>query len=94
MKDSHYAKKLDTGTVSVIVVTFGLFLLAIFMKGIGKDLLLEAGVLMVSVKLIMMSFKNAAESQAIREDLDRIVELLAIRSNSVGAQPTQEAMGN
>ena len=71
-----HKEKLDLGSTLVIAVTIGLFILAIFVKGISKDLLLEAGVLMVSIKLIMMSFKNASESHAIRQDLDRIVVLL------------------
>lgn len=90
MKDKRIGKKLDTGTAFVIAVTFGMFVLAIFAKGFGKDLLLEAGVLLVSIKLIMMSFKNSSESQAIREDLDRIVVLLERRSKSCSQQGTIE----
>jgi hypothetical protein len=39
----------------VILVTFMLFVLALFTKGWTHDLLLEAAVFLVSVKLIMLS---------------------------------------
>lgn len=90
MKDRRITRKLDTGTALVIAVTVVLFGVAIVVKGVGKDLLLEAGVLMVSIKLIMMSFKNAAESQAMREDLDQIVTLLENRSAAAGSPSTIE----
>ncbi len=68
--------KLDTGTTIIIAATFILFAVALSVKGIGKELLLEAGVLLVSIKLIMMSHKNTSDSQSIREDLHRIQSLL------------------
>lgn len=82
-------KKLDFATTLVILMTAALFVLAVVVKGIGKDLLLEAGVLLVSIKLIMMSFKQAAEARAIREDLDRILELLKVRLQAGGQEPAQ-----
>jgi hypothetical protein len=41
----------------VILVTFILFVLALFTKGLTSELLLEAGVFLVSVKIIMLSIK-------------------------------------
>lgn len=73
-----------------IGATFGLFVLALFVKGIGKDLLLEAGVLMVSIKLIMMSSKNALQANAIREDLDRIIALMEAQSKLSGPKGVDE----
>ena len=84
-------KKIDPGSAVVIALTFVVFILAVFLKGIGKDLLLEAGVLLVSVKLISMSFKNAAESQAIREDLDQILVILQRESPRIDTDEPDEA---
>ena len=86
--------KLDTGSAVVIALTLVLFVLALFLKGIGKDLLLEAAVLLVSIKLISMSFKNAAESQAIREDLDQILPLLRQEYPRIQASEFAEAKGS
>ena len=63
--------KLDNGAAIAIAATFVLLAFAPLIKGIGKELLLEAGVLLVSIKLILMLLKNASESLAIREDLHR-----------------------
>ncbi len=41
----------------VIILTFVLFVLALFTKGLTHDLLLEAGVFLVSAKLIIMAYK-------------------------------------
>lgn len=86
-------KKLDTGSAVVIAITFVLFILAIFLKGITKDLLLEAGVLLVSMLLISMSFKNAAESQVIREDLGQILVLLRQKRPKIEVNELAEEKG-
>lgn len=41
----------------VIILTFVLFVLALFTKGLTHDMLLEAGVFLVSAKLIIMTYK-------------------------------------
>lgn len=41
----------------VIILTFVFFVLALFTKGLTHDMLLEAGVFLVSVKLILMADK-------------------------------------
>jgi hypothetical protein len=41
----------------VIILTFVLFVLALFTKGLTHDMLLEAGVFLVSAKLIIMAYK-------------------------------------
>ena len=48
----------EPGTLIVIVITFVLFVLALLTKGFTHDLLLEAGIFLVSVKLILMAYKN------------------------------------
>jgi hypothetical protein len=62
--------------VLVIVITFALFVIALFMKGLSHDLLLEAGVFLVSVKLIIMSYKNVEVADALKERLDEIAAAL------------------
>ncbi len=58
---------------AVIILTFVLFVAALFTKGWTHDLLLEAGVFLVSVKLIIMSFKNTVAVEAIENKLDHIL---------------------
>jgi hypothetical protein len=67
---------LDLGSVLVIVITFALFVIALFMKGLSHDLLLEAGVFLVSVKLIIMSYKSVEVADALKERLDEIAAAL------------------
>lgn len=72
-------KYLDIGSLIVIITTFLLFVLALFTKGLTHDILLEAGVLLVSVKLIMMSYKLTLFSKDINKDLNDIKALLESR---------------
>ncbi len=65
-------KHFDLGSMVIILITFFLFIMAIFVKGITKDLLLEAGVLLVSIKLIIMAYKNSIISNKISKDLQEI----------------------
>lgn len=73
----------DTGSLLVIVVTFILFAMALFFTGFTHDLLLEAGVFLVSVKLIIMTYKSSVSSQHIHRELDEIKSLIIdMRKNS------------
>ncbi len=65
-------KHVDTGSLVVIVLTLVLFVVALFEKGFTHEMLLEAGVFLVSVKLIIMSYKNGLVSDRIKERLDEI----------------------
>ena len=69
-------KYLSTADLSVIGLTIVLFVVALFAKGITKDLLLEAGVLLVSIKLIMMNYKHTLSNKAVTKDLDEIKRAL------------------
>lgn len=69
-------KYFDKGTILVIVITFLLFTVALFVKGFTHTLLLEAGVLLVSIKLIMMAYRNNINYRDIKKDLDEIRRLL------------------
>lgn len=67
--------KKDPGSIVVIVITLVLFVAALFFKGITHDFLLEAGVFLVSVKLIIMAYKNRISFESIQNKLDEIKEL-------------------
>jgi len=69
-------KHFDTGSIIVIIVTFVLFALALFFSGFTHDILLEAGVFLVSVKLITMSYKASVTETKILDALDEIRNLL------------------
>ncbi len=61
----HFAK----GSLIIIVITFILFAIALFTKGFTHDLLLEAGVFLVSIKLIVMGYKNSVATKEIASEL-------------------------
>ncbi|MBN2870533.1 MAG: hypothetical protein JXK04_06225 [Campylobacterales bacterium] len=69
-------KHFDTGSLIVIIITFILFTMALFFTGLTHDLLLEAGVFLVSVKLIIMAYKSSVSSQSIQQELEEIKTLL------------------
>lgn len=68
-------KKHHTNTdLLVIGITVTLFIVALFVKGFTKELLIEAGVLLVSIKLIMMNHKASISRKKIMEELSSIRE--------------------
>ena len=69
----------DTGSLIVIIVTFVLFIVALFTKGFTHDILLEAGVFLVSAKLIMMGYKNSLYIKSVENELKEIKEMLKIK---------------
>ena len=69
-------RKKDPGSIVVIIITLVLFVAAMFFKGITHDLLLEAGVFLVSVKLIIMAYKNRVSFESLQHQLDEIKALL------------------
>lgn len=69
-------KYLDLSTVVIIIITVLLFAVSLFVKGFTHDLLLEAGILLVSVKLIMMAYKTHLYYSSIDSELREIKELL------------------
>lgn len=75
-------KQFDIPSLLTIVITLVLFVIAVFEKGITHDLLLEAGVFLVSVKLILMSYKNGKLAEHLDGRLDKIERLLADRPPS------------
>lgn len=63
---------IDFGTLATIILTLVLFIAALFVKGLTHDLLLEAGVFLVSVKLVLMGYKSGVATDAIRSELSAI----------------------
>ena len=76
-------KHLSKTDLIVIITTAVLFILALFMKGLTKELLLEAGVLLVSVKLILMNHKSASANERILQKLDQINRQLSDSDNKI-----------
>ena len=68
----NFLRQLDIVSRFVIVTTFVLFVVALYIKGFGHGLLLEAGVFLVSVKLMMMAAKNFLLAKHLDNRLDRI----------------------
>jgi hypothetical protein len=66
----------DAGSLLIIVITFALFMAALYFTGFTHDLLLEAGVFLVSVKLILMSYKNQVASDNLHKELAEIRSLI------------------
>ncbi len=69
-------KHFDFGSVLIVLITFVLFAIALFVKGFTKDLLLEAGVLLVSIKLIMMAYKTRITNEIIKQELEEIKQMI------------------
>jgi hypothetical protein len=69
-------RKFDLGNTFIIVITFLLFAIALFTTGFTKDLLLESGVLLVSIKIIRMSSANRNSNREIIKKLNEINEKL------------------
>jgi hypothetical protein len=72
----RYRAILDIGSYLTIGLTLVLFVLALLVKGFTHDLLLEAGVFLVSIKLIIMGYKNGMATEAVRTELQAIRALL------------------
>ena len=70
-------RHLDTASVLTIILTLVLFGIALFVKGLTHDLLLEAGVFLVSIKLILAGFKTSPSTDAVLNRLARIETTLA-----------------
>ncbi|MBN2485554.1 MAG: hypothetical protein JXB34_06245 [Bacteroidales bacterium] len=69
-------KHLSITELAVILTTLILFVAALFFKGLTHDILLEAGVFLVSVKIILMNYKNMVSVKSILEELKEIKQEL------------------
>ena len=75
-------KLLDIGSWITIAVTLVLFAVALLVEGVPHDLLVEAGVFLVSAKLVIMSYKNAMASDELKVELQRLREALEDRESN------------
>ena len=89
------AKYLDGTSWIIVIITLVLFVTAVFVKGFGHDLLLEAGVFLVSVKLILMSYKHNVTNERLSGRLQELAALLARIDARLGAsaEPGDAAPG-
>lgn len=60
----------------VIGLTFVLFVAALFTSGLTHNLFIEAGVLLVSIKLIMMNHKNSVSNRELSKKIDELREII------------------
>jgi hypothetical protein len=67
---------LDAGSAAVAAITLALFLAALYLRGLSHEILLEAGVFLVSVKLMMMMRKNEAYAEKLDAKLDALAAAL------------------
>lgn len=67
---------LDTGSLIIASGTLLLFIAALFTKGLTHDLFLEAGVFLISVKIIMMAHRNAVSTKDVNHKLDKVLAVL------------------
>ena len=74
----------DPWSAVVIALTLILFIASIFVNGFTHELLLEAGVFLVSVKLILMAHKNSLSAKLVGQRLDEIASLLEQSHRSRG----------
>jgi hypothetical protein len=81
---------LDAATLGTLLITLVLFGIALFVKGFGHDLLLEAAVFLVSIKLVQMTYKLGVQTEslvsrldALKSGVDRIEDTLR-RRGSIG----------
>jgi hypothetical protein len=77
----NMARFIDTGSLIVATISLLLFVAALFVKGLTHDLFLEAGVLLVSVKIIVMSYRNSVAAKNIDEKLDTVIATLSRAGN-------------
>ena len=83
----------DRGSFIVILITFVLFVGAIFTKGFSHDLLLEAGIFLVSVKLIVMAYKHSVANRELFDRLDQMQGALArLEQSANSAKASNQTM--
>jgi len=81
--------RLDAGSLVVAVITLALFLAALAIKGLGHEILLEAGVFLVSVKLLMMVHKEDLTAEQIKDRLDQSEAILRRIEEKLGPDGRQ-----
>ena len=78
-------RKIDTASALTLIVTLLLFAIAVFEKGLTHELLLEAGILLGSAKLVLASFQAKVLNEAIERKLEAVslqLQKLTEKSNA------------
>ena len=68
-------RHLDRASLVVIFLTFALFVAALGVKGFTHDLFLETGVLLVSVKLIISTYRLEMHTSRLEERIDDLLSI-------------------
>ena len=76
-------KHFDVGSLVIIAITFILFVMALFFTGFTHDILLEAGVFLISLKLIVMAYKASVTAKDIHRELEEIKDLLKNNNENI-----------
>ena len=74
MASEKRKRRLDLVSTLTMALTIFLFIIAIFEKGFTHELLLEAGVFLVSLKLILSSAKAQIATESIEAKLNVLLE--------------------
>lgn len=80
----NFRQYFDTASLVIMLITLVLFIAALYFTGFTHDLLLESGVFLVSVKLILMSYKNKVASDKILKELGEISSLIGEMNKNRG----------
>ncbi len=67
---------LSTGDAVILTITLFLFIVAIFTEGFIHNLSLEAGVLLVSIKVIMIGYEIKLSNKVILKEISDVKEIL------------------
>lgn len=67
---------LSLANAIVIAITLLLFIVALFVKGFTHDLILEAAVFLVSVKLILATHQIRYQTKRVEGKLDNILNAI------------------
>lgn len=84
-------RHLEPGTLATIILTLVLFIVALFLKGLTHDMLLEAAVFLVSVKLMLLSYHTSVSTDSIQNKLDQIQHALHALNPERNAAPKATA---
>jgi hypothetical protein len=71
--ENFIRRQIDFASALTLLVTIALFAIAIVEKGLTHDLLLEAGVFLVSVKLVLSTFKMQEKLRTLEAKLDQLL---------------------
>jgi uncharacterized membrane protein len=77
---------IDKASLIVAVITLVLFVAALLSKGITHDLFLEAGVFLVSVKIIIQGYTNSVAIGLLDKKVDALSAALT-RNTDPSADP-------